>query len=122
MTTFLFSSVAVSGLKLIGTAFSSDPHNQRRTRFILTAAMTLGMGNMLVSDWASYLFTYSGTNQALLGFLDSIEIIIGTPYLIGAIVVIVLNGLLPLEEEDAEEEDGGGELVMSQSAAALLVA
>ncbi|KAJ3343976.1 hypothetical protein HDU83_005428 [Entophlyctis luteolus] len=103
MTSFLFSSVAVSGLKLIGQAFHSDPHNTRRTRFILTAAMTLGIGNLLVSDWASYLFTYSGDNQALLGFYDSIEIIIGTPYLVAALVVIILNAILPYERD--EEED-----------------
>ncbi|KAJ3036594.1 hypothetical protein HDV00_002554 [Rhizophlyctis rosea] len=103
MTTFLFASVAVSGLRLIGLSFSQST-STRRTRFILTAAMTLGLGNLLNPTWASYLFTYSGDNQALLGFYDALEVIIGTPYLIGAIIAIVLNLLLPNDSDEAEVE------------------
>lgn len=43
MTTFLFSSVAVSGLRIISTV----PFT-RRTRFILAAAMSIGFGADLV--------------------------------------------------------------------------
>jgi uric acid-xanthine permease len=49
MTTFLFASVAISGIRIISTV----PFT-RRTRFILTAAMSLGFGAILVPNWFSY--------------------------------------------------------------------
>lgn len=48
MTTFLFSSVAISGLSII----ASVPFT-RRNRFIMTSAFALGMGATLVPDWFS---------------------------------------------------------------------
>lgn len=46
MTTFLFTSVAVSGIKIISTmAFT------RRNRFILTAALAIGYGATLVTNY-----------------------------------------------------------------------
>jgi NCS2 family nucleobase:cation symporter-2 len=48
MTTFLFSSVAISGIRIISTV----PFT-RRTRFILTAAMSLGFGATLVPTYFS---------------------------------------------------------------------
>jgi uric acid-xanthine permease len=65
VTTFLFASVAVSGLKILSTVKYT-----RRNRFILAGSLTFGLGNLLVPDWYSYLFTYSGSNQALSGFLS----------------------------------------------------
>jgi NCS2 family nucleobase:cation symporter-2 len=46
MTTFLFSAVAVAGIRIISTT----PFT-RRNRFILTAALALGYGATLVPDW-----------------------------------------------------------------------
>ena len=48
MTTFLFSAVAISGVRIISTV----PFT-RRNRFILTAAMSVGFGATLVGDWVS---------------------------------------------------------------------
>lgn len=48
MTTFLFSAVAVSGIRIISTA----PFT-RRNRFILTASLAVGYGATLVPDWVS---------------------------------------------------------------------
>lgn len=42
----------------------------RRDRFIVAAAMSFGMGNLLVDDWFQYVFTYSGPNTALRGFMN----------------------------------------------------
>lgn len=42
----------------------------RRDRFIVAAAMSFGMGNLLVDDWFAYVFTYSGDNTALRGFMN----------------------------------------------------
>lgn len=50
MTTFLFSAVAVSGIRIISTV----PFT-RRNRFILTAALAIGYGATLVPTWVSLL-------------------------------------------------------------------
>ncbi|PSN69297.1 xanthine/uracil permease protein-like protein [Corynespora cassiicola Philippines] len=53
MTTFLFSAVTVSGIRIISTM----PFT-RRNRFILTAGFTLGFGATMVPNWFDYVFTY----------------------------------------------------------------
>ncbi|PYI09868.1 Xanthine/uracil permease [Aspergillus sclerotiicarbonarius CBS 121057] len=96
MTTFLFSSVAISGIRIISTI----PFT-RRNRFILTAAFAVGMGATLVSDWFDYFFTYSGNNRGLTGLLDAIELVMENGFAITALLGVVLNLILP---EDPEEE------------------
>lgn len=97
MTTFLFSAVAISGIKIIaGINFT------RRNRFILTAAMSLGFGATLVPTWFSYVFTYTGDNRALAGFFDAIVLVMETGFAVTAFLAIILN--LILEEEDEAEE------------------
>ena len=49
MTTFLFASVAVSGIRIISTV----PFT-RRTRFVLTASLAVGYGATLVPNWVSF--------------------------------------------------------------------
>jgi len=97
MTTFLFASVAVSGLRIIATV----PFT-RRTRFILTAAMSLGIGAILVPNWFSYVFTYSGNNKAKAGFFDAIVLVLETGFALTAFIALALNLILP-EEDEAEE-------------------
>ena len=70
MTTFLFSAVAVSGIRIISTV----PFT-RRNRFILTASMSLGFGATLVPTWFAYVFTYSGDNRAKQGFFNAIVLV-----------------------------------------------
>ena len=88
MTTFLFSAVAVSGIRIISTV----PFT-RRNRFILTAAMSLGFGATLVPTWFSYVFTYTG-GGAKGGFLDAIVLIMETGFALTAFVSIILNLIL----------------------------
>ncbi|KAK9899328.1 Xanthine/uracil permease [Cystobasidium minutum MCA 4210] len=95
ITTFLFASVCVSGLKVI----SMSPLT-RRNRIVLASGFSLGMGNIVVDDWAAYIFTYEGGNSALKGFMDAIVIILSTPFLIAAIVSIIVNLILPADDED----------------------
>lgn len=71
MTTFLFSTVAVAGIRIL-----SYLKWTRRDRFIVSAAMTIGLGVNLVPNWFNYVLTYSGSNQSLRGFLDSIQVIV----------------------------------------------
>lgn len=75
VTTFLFASVFVSGLKVISfTEFT------RRNRIILAASISLGLGNLMVPDFADYLFPTT-KNAGLQGFYNSLYIIISTPFL-----------------------------------------
>lgn len=96
VTTFLFASVLVSGLKILaGVRYT------RRNRFILTCALALGLVDILSSDFFSYLFADVHTsNRALAGFLNSIVIILSTPFLLAAIVASLLNAILPMDIED----------------------
>ncbi len=100
MTTFLFCSVAVSGLAIMnrGVVFN------RRNRFILTAALSLGYGATLVPTYFSHVFTYSGDNQGLKGFLDAIVLVMETGFAVTAAVSMILNLTLPEEIEDTEED------------------
>ncbi|CCH45245.1 Uric acid-xanthine permease [Wickerhamomyces ciferrii] len=102
MTSFLFTSVAVSGLKII----SNSPFT-RRDRFVLTASLLPGLGCILVPDWFENVFTYSGNNHALIGFLDAITVIMESSYALGGIIATILNLFLPqvLDFEEEEEED-----------------
>ena len=96
MTTFLFTSVAVSGMSIITRGV---PFN-RRNRFILTAALALGYGATLVPQYFKHVFTYAGDNKALLGFLNAIELIMETGFFVTAVISCILNMLLPAEIED----------------------
>jgi len=105
MTTFLFASVAVSGLRIISTV----PFT-RRTRFILTAAMSLGVGAILVPNWFSYVFTYSGNNKAKAGFFDAIVLVLETGFAVTAFVALALNLILPEEDESEEVASLAGDV------------
>lgn len=99
MTTFLFTSVAVSGIAIITRGV---PFN-RRNRFILTAGLTIGYGATLVPTYFSTVFTYSGSNKSLQGFIDAIELVMETGFAVTAFVTMILNLVLPLEVEDTDE-------------------
>jgi xanthine/uracil permease len=53
----------------------------RRNRIVLASSLSLGLGSLLVPDYANYMFTYTGSNAALKGFFNSIVIILSTPFL-----------------------------------------
>lgn len=95
MTTFLFSAVAISGVRIISTV----PFT-RRNRFIFTAAMSLGFGATLVPTWFSYVFTYTGGNHAKQGFFNAIVLVMETGFAITAFMAIFLNLILSEEIED----------------------
>jgi uracil-xanthine permease len=99
MTTFLFCSVAVSGIAIItrGVTFN------RRSRFILTAGLALGYGATLVPNYFDHVFSYSGDNKALQGFLDAIVLVMETGFAVTAILCMLLNLVLPVEIEDTHE-------------------
>lgn len=100
MTTYLFTSVCVSGLKIISTI----PFT-RRDRFILNASLMFGFGAIVVPDYFSYVFTYSGSNRALAGFLDSIVLIMETSFAVSAVIGMLLNWMIPQELDEELVDD-----------------
>ncbi|EFX05242.1 purine permease [Grosmannia clavigera kw1407] len=101
MTTFLFCSVAVSGIAIITRGV---PFN-RRNRFILTAGLALGYGATLVPTYFSYVFTYKGSNKSLSSFLDAIVLVMETGFAVTAAVCCMLNLSLPAEIDNIDESE-----------------
>ncbi|KAK4192152.1 putative uric acid-xanthine permease [Podospora australis] len=103
MTTFLFTAVAVSGMAIItkGVVFN------RRNRFILTAGLAIGYGATLVPNYFDNVFSYSGDNKGLQGFLDAISLIMETGFAVTAFLTMFLNLVLPEEIEDITEATPG---------------
>ncbi|KAF9263278.1 xanthine/uracil permease [Marasmius fiardii PR-910] len=107
VTTFLFGSVAVSGIRVL--AYSKF---DRRDRFVLATALAFGLGNLLVNDIFTHLFDgVDNPNKGLRGLLDSITIVLSTPFLISGIVAALLNLILPRTPDPVGEgattkEDG----------------
>jgi uric acid-xanthine permease len=97
MTTFLFTSVAVSGIRILAICEFS-----RRNRFIMTCALSVGFGAILVPNWFSYFFTYSGPNSALAGFLDAITLLMEAGYALAGVISLILHLILPEESEKHE--------------------
>lgn len=100
MTTFLFKSVAVSGLKIISTI----PFT-RRDRFVLTCSLMFGLGATLLGDWFDNVFTYSGDNKALEGFLNAIVLVMETGFAIAGFIGVILNLFIPQDLDENDEAD-----------------
>ncbi|KAJ7815876.1 xanthine/uracil permease [Mycena olivaceomarginata] len=100
ITTFLFASVAVSGLRVL-----SYVRFTRRDRFVLAAALSFGVGDLLVPGIFTHLFDgVNHPNKALQGFFDSIVIVLSTPFLSAGIVAATLNLILPQEVDEPTPE------------------
>lgn len=97
MQVFLYSSIAVAGLRVLGMV-----RYTRRNRFILTVALGIGFLDVTKPDWWDNVLTYSGPNVALSGFEQGINLIVQTPFIIAAVLGVVLNLILP---EDASRMD-----------------
>ena len=50
----------------------------------------------------SYVFTYSGDNNGLIGFFNAIQLVCETGFAMVAFLSLILNLVLPEEEEDEE--------------------
>ncbi|OZJ05414.1 hypothetical protein BZG36_02003 [Bifiguratus adelaidae] len=100
MTTFLFANVAVSGIRILAYMKWT-----RRDRFIVSAALSIGLGVNLVPNWFSYVLTYSGPNQTLRGFYDAVDVIVSTGFVIACIITIALNLILPKDFDQGEYEE-----------------
>ena len=73
--TFLFANVMTSGIRVLSYLGFT-----RRDRFILSAALSFGTGDLLVSDIFAHLFDgVHNSNRGLQGLFKSIIIILSTP-------------------------------------------
>ena len=63
-----------------------------------------GFGSIVLPDYFSYVFTYSGSNRALAGFLDSIVLIMETSF-VTALIGMLLNWLIPQELDEELVDD-----------------
>jgi hypothetical protein len=50
----------------------------------------------------SYVFTYSGDNNGLIGFFNAIQLVMETGFAVVAFLALILNLVLPEEDEDAD--------------------
>ncbi|KAF9112789.1 hypothetical protein BGX27_002790 [Mortierella sp. AM989] len=98
MTTFLFSSVIVSGIRIL----SFLPWT-RRERFIVASALTLGMGTSLVHGVLTHMFHYNGDNVFVSSLINTANIVLDTGFALGAIISCLLNALLPANPPMASE-------------------
>ncbi|KAI0638305.1 Xanthine/uracil permease [Trametes polyzona] len=101
VTTFLFASVATSGVRVL-----SYNRFTRRDRFVLAAAFSFGIGDLLVPTIFTHLFdSVKSPNKGLQGLFDSITIVLSTPFLISGLVALVLNLILPQEDANDDDDD-----------------
>ncbi|CAI5759357.1 unnamed protein product [Candida verbasci] len=98
MTSFLYCSVVVSGIKIISTTEFT-----RRDRFVLTASILPGLGSILVSNWFSNVFTYDGDNKSLQGFFNAIVLFMETGFAVTGFIGVILNLVLPQVSDEVEE-------------------
>ncbi|TCD60059.1 hypothetical protein EIP91_010793 [Steccherinum ochraceum] len=101
VTTFLFASVATSGARVL--AYNKFT---RRDRFVLAAALSFGIGDLLVPDFFTHLFDgVDGVSKGTQGLLSSITIVLSTPFLMSGLVAVVLNQILPQEDPVVEDDE-----------------
>ncbi|KAH9482166.1 Purine permease [Psilocybe cubensis] len=111
VTTFLFANVAASGVRVI-----SNVQFQRRERFILSAALAFGFGNLLRHDIFRHLFDgVANPNKGLQGLFDSITIVLSTPFLAAGLVAAILNLLIPQEPKELIPDESSVEEVDVES-------
>jgi NCS2 family nucleobase:cation symporter-2 len=98
MTVFLFSSVATSGIRILGYLEWT-----RRDRVIIAASLALALGVSLVPDWFNYVLP-TFENEALQGLMEAINTVVSTGYILAGIMSILLNLVLPHEAPSNDDE------------------
>ncbi|TFK59541.1 xanthine/uracil permease [Pluteus cervinus] len=95
VTSFLFANVAASGVRVL-----CQLQWTRRERFILAAALSFGVGDLMVPQIFTHLFDgVNNPSPGLQGLLDSITIVLSTPFLVAGLVAVVLNLVIPEDDE-----------------------
>ena len=107
MQVFLYSTIAVAGIRVLALISWT-----RRDRFILTVALGIGFMDICQPDWFSSILDYSGPNQRLVGFEQGVNLAVETPFVMAAIVGVLLNAVLPRDK-------GGLPVLYARDVAAL---
>lgn len=101
VTTFLFASVIVGGIKII-----ANDGITRRTRVIMACSVGLGLGVILVPQWArGALWKLDPMADSVTrGLYNTLMMIIGEGFVLGALVAIICNLIIPEENTAGDEE------------------
>lgn len=112
MTTFLFTSVVVSGIRVVNMKGGLT----RRNRFIVIIALGIGLGVNLVPSWVNISGQSSYPLQGNLwpvnprwssgyrGFRDAVILILSNGFSVGGLLALILNLILPLDIDNDEKE------------------
>lgn len=98
MQVFLYSTIAVAGIRVLGLV----PFT-RRNRFILTCALGVGFIDIVQPHWFDQILDYSGSNVHLQGFEQGLKLIVETPFIIAAAVGVFLNLVLPMDRSEMDD-------------------
>ncbi|OAA56187.1 Xanthine/uracil/vitamin C permease [Niveomyces insectorum RCEF 264] len=98
MQVFLYSTIVVAGVRVLGLV----PFT-RRNRFILTASLGIGLMDTVQPKWFAQILNYSGSNVHLSGFEQGLNLIVETPFIIGAVIGVFLNLVLPLDSSEMDD-------------------
>src|SRR3954454_1206461 len=109
MQVFLYSTIAVAGIRVLGLIAWT-----RRNRFILTAALGIGFVDIVQPKWFNQILDYSGPNVRLQGFEQGINLIVETPFIVAAVIGVFLNMVLPKDNSEMDRviRDSAGHPVM----------
>ncbi|KAI9490206.1 permease family-domain-containing protein [Zychaea mexicana] len=103
MTVYLFASVATSGLRILAYLEWT-----RRDRVIIASSLAIGLGVLLVPNWFKFVLP-TVENAALNGFYSAIRTVVSTSNIIGGIMAVLLNLILPYEEEESADQTSSAE-------------
>jgi xanthine/uracil permease len=109
MQVFLYSTIAVAGIRVLGLIAWT-----RRNRFILTASLGVGFIDIVQPSWFSQILDYSGSNIHLQGFEQGLNLIVETPFIVAAVIGVFLNLVLPKDNSamDRVVRDSAGHPVL----------
>ncbi|KAL1637385.1 hypothetical protein SLS56_000523 [Neofusicoccum ribis] len=105
MQVFLYSTIAVAGVRVLALI----PWT-RRNRFILSTSLAIGFVDIVQPSWFNQILDYDGSNVHLSGFLQGVNLIVETPFIIAAVIGVFLNLLLPEEKLRARDGNLSGSL------------
>jgi xanthine/uracil permease len=109
MQVFLYSTIAVAGIRVLGLILWT-----RRNRFLLTVALGFRFIDIVQPKWFNQILNYSGSNVHLQGFEQGINLIVETPFIVAAVVGVFLNLVLPRDKNAMSEvvRDSAGNPVL----------
>lgn len=71
----------------------------RRNRFILSASFGLGLLDIVTPTWFSRVLDYKGGNVHLMGFIEGVNLLVETPFILAMVVSVLLNFIMPRDRE-----------------------